>query len=493
MATPVQKGEIIARKYRVERVIGEGGMGVIVAARHIHLDELVAIKLLRSDLLKDERAVHRFMREARLASKIKSEHVVRVSDVDMLDSGEPYIVMEYLRGRDLQSICAVQEPLDVEDAVGYVLQACDAIGEAHGRGIVHRDLKPANLFLARRPNGSLCVKVLDFGISKLSEQAAARIDATSTSTILGSPNYMSPEQMRSTRDVDGRTDIWSLGVTLYQLLTGTLPFQGETAAAVHGKVQYTEPRRPRELRPDLPLELEVIIARCLEKDPAKRFQTVFDLACALVPFGPEGAEAPEERYRAPEASRPEEVQETPGPGAATGASISFEPTSEEEELARRSKKRRRIAWFVAGVALLVPLAVLALIARKAMGPGDNIVSHVTTNGASVAQPATVSPSASEVTAALPPPVVSAVAAVESASGSAIEAKDAGARVDAGAQKGTAKSAPVSQSDKAQSPKGAGAPVSTASPPGTLFGNSGLDTEKCFARMPDGTKKEIPCK
>src|SRR5262245_30625239 len=223
MATPVQAGEIIARKYRIERVLGAGGMGVVVVARHIHLDGLVAIKLLRAEVGKDEKVVERFMREARMAAKIKSEHVARVSDVDILDSGEPYIVMEYLRGRDLASFAAASGPLDVEEAVDYVLQACDAIAEAHARGIVHRDLKPANLFLSQRPNGSLCVKVLDFGISKLSEQARVQQDVTSTSTVLGSPMYMSPEQMRSSREVDGRTDIWSLGVTLYQLVTGELP------------------------------------------------------------------------------------------------------------------------------------------------------------------------------------------------------------------------------------------------------------------------------
>src|SRR3954470_13666053 len=212
---PVQEGEILAGKYRVERVLGVGGMGVVVAATHLQLDERVAIKFLVPDALSSDEAVARFAREARAAVKIKSEHVARVIDVGTLDNGAPYMVMEYLEGGDLSRVLQAQGPLPVEDAVEYVLQACEAIAHAHVLGIVHRDLKPANLFLTKRNDGSQSVKVLDFGISKVlsGNSGASSSDAAMTRTraVMGSPLYMSPEQMTSTRDVDGRTDIWALG------------------------------------------------------------------------------------------------------------------------------------------------------------------------------------------------------------------------------------------------------------------------------------------
>src|SRR5262245_18034417 len=217
---PVQPGDMLAGKYRVERVLGAGGMGVVVSAMHIDLEERRAIKLMHSADLANAQTVERFLREARAAARLRSDHVAKVHDVGRLETGAPYIVMELLVGEDLSHLLKARGPLPIEEAVLYILQACDAIGEAHAAGIVHRDLKPANLVLSRRPNGAPCVKVLDFGISKRTAPAGSAMlqsEITGTAEVIGSPHYMSPEQMRSTRNVDNRTDIWSLGVILYKL------------------------------------------------------------------------------------------------------------------------------------------------------------------------------------------------------------------------------------------------------------------------------------
>src|SRR5689334_23477229 len=209
----VQTGAVLSGKYRIERMLGVGGMGVVMAAHHLQLDERVAIKFLLPDGMNNEEAVARFDREARTAAKIKSEHVARVIDVGSLENGSRYIVMEYLEGADLASFLRSRRLLPVEEAVEFVLQACEALAEAHALGIIHRDLKPENLFLVRRADGLVSVKVLDFGISKITALTGSgrEVGITKTSTIMGSPLYMSPEQMTCAKDVDFRTDIWAMG------------------------------------------------------------------------------------------------------------------------------------------------------------------------------------------------------------------------------------------------------------------------------------------
>ncbi len=276
-------GSIFAGKYRVEKVLGQGGMGLVLAARHLGLDEPVAIKVLLPAMMQVAGMVERFTREARASAKIKNDHVVRVTDVDALPSGVPFMVMERLDGIDLSDHCKSVGPLPIADAVRYLLETCSAIGEAHAMGIIHRDLKPANLFLARRRDGATSIKVLDFGISK-AMQSLGEHTVTVAGTVLGSPSYMSPEQIAAVRDLDGRTDLWSLGVILYQLVTGRVPFPAETLTQLCALVLQTEPRRPGELRPDLPPGLEAVILRCLEKDRARRFGSASELAAALLPF-----------------------------------------------------------------------------------------------------------------------------------------------------------------------------------------------------------------
>ncbi len=289
MASPVQEGEILARKYRVERVLGQGGMGVVVAARHVELDELVALKFLLPEALSEPEAVARFLKEARAAVRIKSEHVARVHDVGQLDTGAPYIVMEYLEGSDLGALVKKRVALAVEDVIDYVLQACEAIANAHQLGIVHRDLKPSNLMLVSRSDGSQCIKVLDFGISKVSSLGGreSSMNMTKTAAVLGSPLYMSPEQMMSAKDVDPRTDIWAIGTILYELLTGSPPFMADTLPALGVLIATTQPTPIRSLRPEVPAGVEAVAACCLQKNREQRYPNVAALAQALAPFAPE--------------------------------------------------------------------------------------------------------------------------------------------------------------------------------------------------------------
>ena len=288
MAAPVREGEILAGKYRVERLLGQGGMGVVVAARHVELDELVALKFLLPEALGEPEAVARFLKEARAAVRIKSEHVARVHDVGQLETGAPYIVMEYLEGSDLAAVVRDRGALPIEDVVDYLAQACEAVANAHAMGIVHRDLKPSNLMLVRGNDGGECIKVLDFGISKVTSLRGddGSMNMTRSATVLGSPLYMSPEQMMSPRDVDGRTDIWALGTILYELLTARLPFEAETLPAISVLIATTNPVPLREHRPEVPPALAAVAARCMAKRRDDRFANVGELAAALMPFAP---------------------------------------------------------------------------------------------------------------------------------------------------------------------------------------------------------------
>ena len=296
-ATGLQPGDVLAGKYRVERVLGVGGMGVVVAAHHIQLDEKVALKFLVREAASDPNACARFAREARMAVKIKNEHVARVSDVGELESGSPYMVMEYLEGEDLSAWVKQRGRIPVDQATDFVLQACVAVADAHALGIVHRDLKPANLFCVMRSDAQLTIKVLDFGISKLTEQlgGASGSAMTKTSTVMGTPLYMAPVQMRSAKAVDARSDIWSLGVILFELITGRSPFCADSVMELALKVADDPPPPLRTLLPDAPEGLERVLLRCLEKEPDRRYPNVGELAIALLPFGQERSKASVDR------------------------------------------------------------------------------------------------------------------------------------------------------------------------------------------------------
>jgi tRNA A-37 threonylcarbamoyl transferase component Bud32 len=281
-SAPVAEGDIVLDKYRVERVLGQGGMGVVVAATHVDLDQKVALKFLLPSALEHADIVERFAREAKAAAKIQSQHVVRVLDTGRMPSGAPFMVMEYLEGEDLSAMLDEVGVIQPNVAADYLLQACEALGEAHAAGIVHRDLKPSNLFLAKQRDRRSIVKVLDFGISKLVEPGATPLTRTTTS--MGSPHYMSPEQLLSSKHVDARSDIWSLGVVLYELIAGSRPFEGETMPEVVGQILNNEPARLSKLRADISLDLELVVTRCLATDVKDRYQSVAELAAALSPF-----------------------------------------------------------------------------------------------------------------------------------------------------------------------------------------------------------------
>jgi len=281
-------GSTLDGRFAIESVLGRGGMGYVLLAKHLELGQHVAIKVLWSNQRDDARQVTRALREARAAARIQSEHVVRVHDVVMGEAG-PYIVMEYLKGRDLAQYLQEQGALSMQRAVQLVIQAAAAIGEGHELGIVHRDLKPANLFLCERTGAPPRVKVLDFGISKSLGDEADLL--TQSHALLGSPLYAAPEQLECSRTVDARADIWSLGVILYELVSGKRPFANGSLAQVCTRILQQAPAPLDRARSNLPGAFVAVVMRCLEKDPARRYQSVQDLVAALAPFEPEASGA----------------------------------------------------------------------------------------------------------------------------------------------------------------------------------------------------------
>jgi serine/threonine-protein kinase len=280
-------GSMIAGRYRIERVVGAGGMGFVYAARHVQLGELVAVKMLHPKVAVDEQSVERFLREARACVRIKNEHVVKVIDVFTGEQGQPpYMLMEFLVGEDLGHVVHAQGPLPIDVAVDYILQASEAFAEAHNYGIVHRDIKPSNILLTQSSDGMPLVKVLDFGISKalVPEEEAKNHNLTETTAVFGSPTYMSPEQVRSAKHVDPRADVWSLGVVLFELLTAHVPFGGESMSGLLVSIVADPPRTLREFRPEIPEGLQTVVLACLEKNRDRRVQSVPELAQLLKPF-----------------------------------------------------------------------------------------------------------------------------------------------------------------------------------------------------------------
>ena len=370
----LKEGEILAGKYRVERVLAQGGMGVVVAAIHQQLDQRLALKFLLPDGVQNEAHVARFVREARAAVRLRSEHVARVLDVGTSETGSPYIVMEYLEGQDLSNVLAEKGALPVHTAVGYILQACEAVAEAHANGIVHRDLKPANLFLTKRPDGTACIKVLDFGISK--QSTASDPSMTSTQAIMGTPMYMSPEQMRSSKSVDARSDIWALGMVLYELLVGRVAFARETLPELCAAILNDPPPSLLEARPDIGGELEVVVMRALEKSPAHRFGSLAEMASALAPFAHAGDEAERRIHRILGGGVPHVSETPPALAASTQRIVVVAPAAAESELHDRAERdpapRRRLGLFVAIAA--ASLAVAGALILASLG-GRRLLAH----------------------------------------------------------------------------------------------------------------------
>jgi serine/threonine-protein kinase len=346
---PIAPGQIIGERYRLGQMLGSGGMGIVCEATHLGLDVPVAIKFIRTDLKDDPELVQRFLNEARRAAALQNEHVARVHDVGQLASGDLYLVMERLEGVGLDAHLREQGPLPQADAVRWVRQACEGLSEAHAAGIVHRDIKPENLFLARRGDGKRVLKILDFGISKQTT-GDAPTSLTNSERSLGSPWYMSPEQMIDTSSVDHRADIWSLGVVLFELLTATRPFEGTSIPEVCAGVLTMATPALRERRPDIDPTLAAIVERCLAKSPDERPASVLELSRNLEPFtlSPEAAvEAVDTGTEDAFFNREGDVDQ-PAP-------ISFVP------LSRKSLRRVTLArWLgVLGILLTLALAIAA--------------------------------------------------------------------------------------------------------------------------------------
>jgi serine/threonine-protein kinase len=349
-------------------------MGIVVAAHLSQHDEKVALKFLLPDALGNSEAVARFAREARAAVKIKSEHVARVMNVGTLPNGAPYMVMEYLDGEDLAAWIQDRGPLPIEQAVEFVLQACEALAEAHALGIVHRDLKPANLFCIRRADGRLAIKVLDFGISKMTQIGGSGLSAMTHATgTMGSPMYMSPEQMRSAKTVDSISDIWAIGVVLFELLAGKSPFFTDSLPELVLRITTEPPSPLRDIRPEVPVGLEAVIRRCLEKERERRYPNVAELALALLPFAPKRGRGSVERISgiihaaglsatAPATPRSPQNAGTVVPGVRTSP-----PVSQTTRDALRVTSRRGTVVGIAVASILVLGGGGAFLVRRGRG------------------------------------------------------------------------------------------------------------------------------
>lgn len=412
--TEAKPGDVLGGKFRIERVLGQGGMGVVVEATHLQLEQRVALKFLLPGALAYPETVARFAREARAAAKIRSEHVARVIDVGALDTGSPYIVMEYLEGQDLSQLLRARGSVTVAEATAFVLQACEALAEAHAAGIVHRDLKPANLFLARYPDGTPCVKILDFGISKISGGSSGRdFDMTRTTAIMGSPFYMSPEQMRSTRAVDARADIWALGVILYELVSGRLPFDADTMPQLCGMVLQEAPAPLTGLSQTGSGAFERVVMRCLEKDSSARYQSVAELAEALALFAPPEAQRSLDRVArlsgAPSGPRSGASSSRSAPAAVPATSTASLTQTDFSGTARRGTSRGLLLGLGVGVLALAGVGVALWQGHNAADPAA---------AATAAEPTSALVRPAQPAATSTPPVDPAPAPLASASAAA---------------------------------------------------------------------------
>lgn len=432
----IRENDTVAGKYLIGRTLGEGGMGVVVAARHLELDQMVAIKFLRAEIAQQGSSAERFRREARAAVKIRSEHVCRMLDVGTLESGVPYLVMEYLEGCDLSDEVARRGRLPIEEAIDYVLQACEALAEAHAAGIVHRDLKPGNLFLEVRRDGTRSIKVLDFGVSKSLMEAAGQLRLTQTASLIGSPLYMSPEQLDAAKDVDPRADIWALATILFELIAGRTPFYAETIPQLVHAVMASSPPSFATLGVSVPPELENVILHSLSKERTERHQNVADLARALAPFGPPHsivsvlrtervlkstgstsnqvplASAASGAWRTPEPTHDEtgtsktlDVSTLPTP--ATGATLAPRDPSDEKQ-----RKRRRALIALLAVASVGGLVALVPLLRRSSAAATQPAGRSTEVGAANATPLPAVPAALPPAQAAEPPIETSSAAAE---------------------------------------------------------------------------------
>ena len=501
---PVKEGDILASKYRVEKVLGIGGMGVVVAAHHVDLDQKVALKFLLPQAASNDDLVNRFLREARASVRLKGLHVAKTLDVGRLEDGCPYIVMEFLDGHDLHAeIRSKGVALPIDIACSYVLQAAEGLAEAHSLGIVHRDLKPGNLFLTRGVDGRPLVKVLDFGISKTMDKSIVSdgLSLTKTEMLLGSPLYMSPEQMRSSKHVDERSDLWALGAIAYELLTTKVPFEADSILELCFKVAQENAPNPQMWRPELPDALAAAVLKCLQKNADDRFSNVGELARAFEPFAlardrgtaeraldvlgagkrPFQRSMPAPALSAnstaatvvePSTPRLGESGATPAPGVpqSSKSELLVAPPAAawgttQAHAAGPAKSRKGIIAIAAGFVVAGALAAVVVVSKK--GGGDGVVA-AGGGSAMPTAPASANATSPPVPAPVPLPVLLPLSAT------ADQAADAGTNGPAAAAAtptaaghtgvGTAK--PVARpvaSAKGPKPAGSGAGAATAAP------------------------------
>jgi serine/threonine-protein kinase len=369
---PLEPGEMLAGRYRIERTVGSGGMGVVFAATHVELEQAVAIKVLLPEALRAPGAKDRFLREARTVARMKTEHVARVYDAGSLASGQPYAVMEFLEGQDLSKVLEARGPLSVEEAVALLLQTCEALAEAHQLGIVHRDLKPENMFVTTGVDKRPFVKIIDFGLAKSLSPAGKEgkgDNLTTSFTVMGTPLYMSPEQLRSTRDVDHRSDIWSLGVVAYEMLAGRAPFDGEALADLCATI-VRDPA-PKMGKSNVPSDLEASVLRCLEKEPSARFTKIAHFAAAIANYAHEDERAILDKILRvqPMSAPPPRRLSDPNLGIAP---LKAEPTSEPVIPIAAPAPRRGIPLAaIAGGGLLLGLIAVSLVVRSGRDKSDS--------------------------------------------------------------------------------------------------------------------------
>jgi eukaryotic-like serine/threonine-protein kinase len=403
-------GQVVGDKYLIRRLLGEGGMGTVYEARHQVVGRRFAIKFLRAQFAEEAQMLARFRREAQAAGALENENIAAVTDFGSATDGSPYIVMEYLDGSDLAKLLRENGPLPVGRAVGAVIQACRGLNAAHDSGIVHRDLKPENLFVCKRGDGSDLIKVLDFGIAKLRKPDVTDDLSTETGMALGTPYYMSPEHAQGSKDIDHRTDIYALGVILYELLSGRRPHDGEGYNAAIVQIATQPPTPLQSLRPDLPAPLHAVISRALARDPEQRFASAAELADALAPFvsansGPSFTVMP--------APVTQMAVTQPLPAEPRGITNQLTPSPTARSSPQLQTTRRRDAWLLGLAAAMLLLATGIWLQRS--------TTHSASQPDSRSTPTPVrSPSGSA-----PAPSATADAATKSEFGSNARATDAG--------------------------------------------------------------------
>jgi serine/threonine protein kinase len=372
-------GVVIDGRYQILRSLGHGGMSTVFVARDERLGRDVAFKVLGPHLAHSREVVQRFVNEARTLARLDSPHVVRVLDTgtthELHDLPLPYMVLELLHGEDLRAHCERAPVPSVTQGVGHMLQACEGLAAAHAAGVIHRDLKPENLFIEQQADGRELVKLLDFGIARSPVSLDGLTEAGAT---IGSPRYMSPEQLSDASAADVRSDIWSLGVVLYELLAGVPPFRAQSALELCSQILMRKPVRLDRMRPDVPRGLAQVVHRCLELEPERRYADVGELARALAPFAGEGGLDTAQRIERELYSSHAGLVIAPHPAETVDARAPTERASIRDSHVRylRSARRRRL---LARGLFAVSMGCMSALLTQAFAPEffDNPVGTLT--------------------------------------------------------------------------------------------------------------------